>query len=206
MSKQQFFQQKSFLEMSGDEKEQLINKIGQAAYENEVTFHGCAQATLIALQQHLHLVDSASFKAIFKAINSLCAGLGRTGEGTCGPLVAGVMAIGLAYGREMQDNLRPAHESADYLESQRRTGILFDRFKAFYGGVQCRDLQKHLLRRAYNMRDPKDLAELHLIRDVHERCGEECRKGAELAARVILEPADALPEPEYIKNWQSPIT
>jgi len=66
----------------------------ERAYNYERQYHGCSQATLLALQEVLGLED----ESVFKSASSLCGGLALTGK-TCGALSAGVMVISMKYGR-----------------------------------------------------------------------------------------------------------
>jgi len=166
-------------EMSPEEKKKLIKKIGQDAYDYETLYHGCSQSTLAALQKHLDLEDPA----VFKSTSGLAGGVGRTGEGTCGALTAGVTAISLIYGR---DKLEPAIDSAGYVEAMRRSGILCDKFEEQFGSLKCHDIQRKVSGRAWNLRDDKERMEF--IEAMTAACSEVCQKAAQLAAEVILEP------------------
>ena len=171
--------------MSPEEKRELIKNIGQTAYYNEATYGGCSQATLAALQQHLGLDNVAAFKAA----SGLSGGIGLTGESACGGLAGGVMAIGLVYGR---DKLKGELESAGFQETLRLSGILCDRFVEQYGSIKCHDVQKIVQGRPFDMRDPEELAKIRAdIGKVHDLCGKVCQKAAELAAELILEPAES---------------
>lgn len=165
--------------LSPEEKKQLINKTAQAAFDNETNYMGCSQSTLAALQQHLSLEQPA----VFKSASGLAGGVGRTGEGTCGALVAGVIAISLICGR---DKLEPVLTSVGYQEAINRSATLCDRFEEQFGSLKCHDVQRKVTGRAWNLRDPKEREELHLT--AITACANVCRKAAELATEVILEP------------------
>ena len=60
----------------------------EKAYNYEREYHGCSQATLLALQEVLSLED----ESIFKSASFLCGGLAFMGK-TCGALTAGVMIL-----------------------------------------------------------------------------------------------------------------
>lgn len=165
--------------MSRREKKELIKKIGQGAYDNEMTCMGCSQTTLAALQKNLGLEEPS----VFRAASGLAGGVGRTGEGACGALVAGVMVVSLICGRE---KLEPASISNAYLEAMNRSGILCDRFVEHFGSLKCHDIQRKVTGRAWNLRDPEERNKLH--DGALAECSNVCRKAAELAAEIILEP------------------
>ena len=165
--------------MSPEEKKQLAKKIGQDAYDNEMQYHGCSQSTLAALLKHLNLENPA----VFKSTSGLAGGVGRTGEGTCGALSAGVTAISLIYGR---DKLESAMESAGYAEAMRRSGILCNKFAEQFGSLKCHDVQRKISGRDWNLNDEKE--RLEFISVMTPACSDVCRKTAEFATEVILEP------------------
>jgi len=165
--------------ISPEEKKQLIKKIGQDAHDNEMTNMGCSQTTLAALQKHLDLEEPATFKAA----SGLAGGVARTGEGACGALAAGVIAISLIYGR---DKLEPALTSTGYQEAMNRSAMLCDRFEEQFGSLKCHDIQRKVSGKAWNLRDPKEREKFHDA--ALGECANVCRKAAELAAEVILEP------------------
>lgn len=169
-------------EMSQVEKEKLIKKIGLDAHDNEAKYWGCAQSTLAAFQKYLNLKDPG----VFKSSTALAGGVGRTGGGACGALVAGVMVISLIYGR---DKLEPAEESTGYQEAMRLSGILCDKFEEEFKGLKCHDVQKKVFGRTWNLRDDKEREEF-IENGLHDTCADVCQKAAELAAAVILEPTE----------------
>ena len=161
--------------MSDDSK--LIEKAGNAAYEYEKTYHGCSQCVLKALQDTLDLGDGLTFKAA----SALAGGVARMGE-SCGSLLGGVLAIGLAFGR---DRLEVTSESEGYMKAHRVAGELGNRFKAEFGGTRCWDVQTGVFGRSFDLRDPLEM-KAFLEAGGHEKCPEVARKAAELAAEIIL--------------------
>ncbi|MFX0200056.1 MAG: C-GCAxxG-C-C family protein [Candidatus Hodarchaeota archaeon] len=154
----------------------LVRRIGDLAYYYEITYHGCSQSTLKALQDSLNIGDNLSFKAA----TALAAGIARTGE-ACGALLGGIMAIGLAYGR---DRLEEITES-EGLEAMDLSEKLYDRFKEEFGSIKCFDIQKEIFGRGFNLRDEKDREEFFKAYNPNG-CPQVVRKGAILAAELIL--------------------
>lgn len=168
-----------FRQMSPGEKQKVIKQIGQDARDNELNYRGCAQATLAALQKHLNIGSPA----VFQSASNLSAGIGRSGEGACGALSGGAIAIGLVFGR---DKLEPAVNSPGYQEGMNRTAKLCDRFQEQFAGIKCHDVQRKISGRAWNLRDPAE--QQSFMETAHPLCAEVCRKAAEFAAEIILEP------------------
>jgi len=57
--------------------EDIVRSIGDLAYYYELTYHGCSQCTLKALQDSLNIGDDLSFKAA----TALAAGIAMKGIG-----------------------------------------------------------------------------------------------------------------------------
>ncbi len=106
--------------------------IGEIAYNYEMQHHGCSQCTLLALQQYLGFEDELTFKAA----TFLCGGVAFMGH-TCGALSAGVMVLGMKYGRaNIEEGLAgllkgalPAHKLVRWFEGE-------------FGTTVCREISK----------------------------------------------------------------
>ncbi|MBI2831700.1 MAG: C_GCAxxG_C_C family protein [Chloroflexi bacterium] len=123
-------------------------------------------------------------EAAFKATSGLSGGLGRTGRSACGALSAGVMAIGLAYGRDKQEK---SGESSAYKETMRRAGLLCDKVEKEFGSTICRDIQLKIYGKTWNMRDPNVLEDMKATTQKEHKCADVTGKIAQFAAEVILD-------------------
>jgi len=72
-------------------KKELLEKIEQAAHNYERDYHGCSRCVLRSLQEHLNLGDDFTLQAS----TPLAVGIAFQGK-TCGALLGGLLAIGLA--------------------------------------------------------------------------------------------------------------
>ena len=156
--------------------EDLVREIGDLAYYYELTYHGCSQCTLKALQDSLNIGDNLSFKAA----TALAAGIARTGE-VCGALLGGVMAIGLTYGRDRLEEIT----ASKGLKALDLSAKLHDRFKEEFGTIKCSDIHKKLFGRSFNLRDERDREEFFKAYNP-DGCPQVVRKGAIFAAELIL--------------------
>jgi C_GCAxxG_C_C family probable redox protein len=167
--------------MSLEQKKELVRKIGQVAHDWEETWHGCASASLMGLVQNLGIENLAALKAT----TGLSGGLSSTGESACGALVGGIMVIGLVYGRGKPEK---ADESVAYQETNRRAGMLCDRFALEFGSTKCHDVQLKVYGKAWNMRNESGREDMLASLEKGNKCADVVRIVAELAAEVILEP------------------
>ena len=157
---------------------ELLEKIGKTAHNYERVYHGCSQCVLKALQEHLQLSDGEAFRAA----SALAGGVARMGE-TCGALSGGIMAIGLAYGREkLEDTTR----SLGYAKAMTLSIKLCERFEKEFGSVKCRDIQKSLFGRVFDLRNPRERGEF-VRAGGYEKCPEVVKNAARFAAELILE-------------------
>jgi len=164
---------------------QDIAAIGQTALEND-KLSGCSQAVLGALQQHLGLGGTDSFKAA----TVLSAGVARRGE-TCGALLGALMALGIACGREQMEDM------ASYSRAMAAAQQMVDEFKqelqSRFGFAQalettlCTDIQRRLFNRSFNLAR-EDERQSFLDAGGHDDhgCPLVCAVAAEIAARIIL--------------------
>src|SRR4030042_7102056 len=72
----------------------LLKRVEESAYDYEKAYHGCSQCVLQAIQDHLEVGDAATFRSA----SALAGGVALMGD-SCGALIAGIMALGLVFGR-----------------------------------------------------------------------------------------------------------
>jgi hypothetical protein len=70
---------------------ELLDTIEKVAHDYERDYHGRSRCVLKPLQDHLGLGDDSGLKAS----TTLAAGVAMRGE-TCGALLAGLLAVGVA--------------------------------------------------------------------------------------------------------------
>jgi C_GCAxxG_C_C family probable redox protein len=120
-------------------------------------------------------------KEIFKAMDAFAGGLGRSGDGTCGALSGGVAAISHRYGRGYFSN--PGERERCMILAKR----LHDRFVEEYGSIICRDIQKKIMGRSFNLWDPKDFEEFVAAGGHTVKCPEVVGKAAKWAVGLLRE-------------------
>lgn len=178
MSKSPVSVQKAW-EMSTEEKEQLLRKIEQDAYDNEVLYWGCSQAVLGALQRHLNLGNNE----VFRAASAFAGGVGMMRE-ACGALLGGVMAISSAYGRANFEAGKVGKEQPAFLEAAARANKFGERFKEKFGSLRCADIKAAVRGTEYDVVNTIESFE------AHKKCGDVTGPAARLAAEIILQPTE----------------
>jgi C_GCAxxG_C_C family probable redox protein len=132
-------------------REESIKRAYELGFSFEKEYGSCPQCVFAAVSEAL----GNGSREVFKAIDAFAGGLGRSGNGTCGALSGGVAAISRRYGRE------DFHALGDRERGMTLAKLLHDRFVEEYGSILCRDIQKKILGRSYDLWDPKDFEELH---------------------------------------------
>jgi len=132
---------------SKSSKEDTLNQLEQKAGDYEEMSGSCAQGTLLALQEQFYLGDASTLKAA-----TVMPGIALRGE-TCGAVIAALMAIGLAFGRDKLDDWD------GYFRALRPARRFCRRFENEFGSLMCRDVHTPLLGRTFNLADPSEAEE-----------------------------------------------
>ena len=151
-------------------REESLNQLEQKAGDYEELYDSCAQGTLLALQEHFNLGNAEVLKAA-----TAMPGIALRGD-TCGAVIGGIMALGLAFGREKPE------DGEAVLRTTKAARKLCRRFEQALGGCNCRDVQHHIFGRSFNLTDLKDGEEF-----IKAGAQKKCRLPAGTAARIVGE-------------------
>jgi C_GCAxxG_C_C family probable redox protein len=173
-------------EMTLEERNEILDRVQQKATSYQFEFRGCGQTVFYALQQEFNLSDNTD---AFKAANFLGYGIVREMD-ICGAFMGGIMAIGLAAGRDNFDEpLYPDAKDIDPATGLAKSAVkireFYQKFADKYGGTTCRALQENTYDKVYELADVKQSS---VFSQVHgEDCGEVAGQVARWAAEVILD-------------------
>jgi C_GCAxxG_C_C family probable redox protein len=160
-------------------KEELIEQAYQLAFKYEAERGSCPQCVLSALIETLDVGDSSTVKAV----DALAGGTALTTQGTCGALVGGLLAISSIVGRD--------YNSFKAGEKKRRVfryaKKLYDRFIDEYDSLLCKDVQKKIFGRSFNLLDPKEYEEFEKAGAHIDKCPVVSGNVARWTAKIILE-------------------
>ena len=155
-------------------REKLLDRVAWAAYYNDRVYEGCSRSVLKALQSHLHMSDGGALRAS----TALAGGVARMGE-TCGALIGGIMAIGLAFGREELEDIQAYRDTMDASRQ------MYNRFKEEFGSATCAGIQKKLFGRGFDLNREEESEAWYKAGGL-EKCPMVCAVGARFAADIIL--------------------
>ncbi|MFC1992930.1 C-GCAxxG-C-C family protein [Chloroflexota bacterium] len=163
------------------DREELLKQIESVAWECERDVHGCGRCALRTLMQYLNLGDKDDIDMFQKAILALSGGIAQERE-TCGAILGGIMAIGLAY-------FPGKIEDATVWDMMAVMQLIRKYYRAVekeVGHVRCWDIREVGLGRCYDTADPEEYQKF-LDAGGHELCAGVAGKAARIAAEFILE-------------------
>jgi len=158
-------------------KTQLLDEVQRKAAAYEIEGRNCAQGCLRALQEVFGIGDTLTYKAA-KAM----PGIAVRGE-TCGAVVAGLMAIGIVWGREDPADMQ------SYMDAIARGRRFCRWFEKEFGSVMCRDIVRQRFGKELNLASPDDAKEFARLNG-YEHCS--CVPGgvARMIGEMVLESRD----------------
>jgi len=161
-----------------DSKEELLKKAYDLAFKYEAERGSCPQCVLAALYETLNVGDPKTIQAC----QGLAGGTTLTTEGTCGALIGGLLAIGSVKGRTYEEFSEGKSKSIVY----KYTKELYDRFFEEYGSCLCKDVQKKIFGKSYDLLDVHGYSEFEEAGAHVDKCPDVSGKTAIWAAEIIL--------------------
>jgi len=128
-------------------QKEMLELLQLKAVENLRRYGNCAQASFVTLQEHFGLDDGKIFKAL-----TPFPGIALRGE-TCGAVIGSIMALGMVFGREKQDDY------SRFLDSLPPAREFCTSFEKKHGSTMCGDILESRLGRRFNLADPSGLDE-----------------------------------------------
>ncbi|RPH48606.1 MAG: C_GCAxxG_C_C family protein [Desulfobacteraceae bacterium] len=160
------------------ERNEIMDTAFKKAKQYEMKSGGCSQCTLSGIFDAMGVQNDD----IFKAATGLADGVGLTGNGHCGALSGGVLAIGYFFGRNKED----FSDMMKLIKANMLSKKLHDRFVKKYGTCRCADLQKSFFGRFYNLYDPEELTSA-MKAGLLETCSTLVGEAARMTTEIILE-------------------
>ncbi|MEM0049066.1 MAG: C-GCAxxG-C-C family protein [Candidatus Bathyarchaeia archaeon] len=149
------------------------------AFKYEAEYGSCPQAVLRAIYEVFNL---KGIENIIKSAHALAGGLGLSGNGTCGALTGGVLALGIFYGRSLEDMGK-----GRFLKSYAKAKELHDKFVKEFGSCICKDVQTKIFGRSFNLWDPEDHKKFEEMGGHRDKCTDVAGKVARWVVEMLLE-------------------
>ncbi len=161
---------------TGNNKQERIQRASTKAGDYEEMSVNCAQGTLAALQEEFELEGG---KELLKSATFFPGIMSR--KETCGALLGGLMALGLAYGRDKLFD--PAWSTPEANEEmfryRQKVWRYCEAFKEEYGSTMCGVIRPLLMGRDYDTMDPEERRQF-----IEDGGKKKCRIPPEAAARI----------------------
>jgi C_GCAxxG_C_C family probable redox protein len=154
------------------DKQALAERAYHTAMQYEIDYGCCPQCVLATVQESVGYVDDNTIKAS----HGLSGGCGLMGQGACGALTGGLMAISAKYGRE-RDKL----DSGRGMNNFKKSKDLVERFREEFGGITCEQLQKKFTGRTYDMWNADEYKAFSDAR------GNQCAHATALVTKWVVE-------------------
>ncbi len=158
--------------MSPLDKTQAAQQAYDKALRYELDYGCCPQCVLAAIQETVGVIDDATIKAS----HGLSGGGGLMGEGACGALTGGLMALSAKRGRD-RDKL----DKGRFIGNFQKGKDLVERFRTEFGGVTCQELQHQFTGRTYDMWKPEE------YRAFSDARGQKCALATAQVTKWVVE-------------------
>lgn len=123
-----------------------------------------------------------------KAATAFGGGIGRMGS-VCGALLGGAMALGLLYGRSIEE-MRKGHQSGKGKTEEKLallTKKLAEKFEKEYNSQLCNDIEKRLFGRSFDKWNPAERKKKEEMGAYTDKCPSVVGKAARWVAELILD-------------------
>lgn len=160
------------------EKQTMLEEVYKRAKSYELKGGNCAQCSLAAIFEVLGIND----ENVVRAATGFADGVGLSGDGHCGALSGGTLAIGYCFGRKQADLGRMGKQIRALL----LTKIFYERFVQEFSTCRCHDIQVRQFGRFFNLYDMEDL-KAAIAAGMAEQCSTLVGKAARLALEIILD-------------------
>ncbi len=158
--------------MTPQDKQLLAEAAYEKAVKYELDYGCCPQCVLATVQETIGIIDDQTIKAS----HGLSGGGGLLGQGTCGALTGGLMALSAKKGRD-----RNKLEKGRFINNFKIGKVLVERFKEEFGGITCEELQQQFTGRTYDMWDVKEYQQFDNDR------GNQCAHATGTVTKWIVE-------------------
>ena len=133
-------------------KSEIIRKSNELAIEYEAKYKGCGQCTFLAVIDALRwggleIIPKDMEDRFFPGVSVLTGGIGLSGEGTCGAIASGALAIGLALGLQ-RDTI---DESLFRQSCAIVRDALLNKYYEKYNSLLCKDIQRKSFGKAWDL-------------------------------------------------------
>ena len=162
-------------------RKDMLDKAFTLAKKYEMENGNCAQCVFSGVTEALGIENNE----VFRAATGFADGIGLTGDGHCGALSGGVMAISCLFGRKHDEFARRGKMMKALLLSRQLQTIFMEK----YGVCRCHDLQVKFYGKFFNLLEPGEM-EAAVKAGVMETCSTLAGEVAVMTLEMIFEQQD----------------
>ena len=159
-------------------REEMLEEVYKRAKAYELRGGNCAQCSLSAIFEVLGVEDDN----VVRSATGFADGVGLSGDGHCGALSGGTMAISYFFGRKKEDLARVGKQ----LKALSLAKNLHEQFVQEFSTCRCHDLQIKQFGRFFNLYETDDL-KAAIAAGMAEQCSTLVGKAARMALQIILD-------------------
>lgn len=159
-------------------KEEMLEEVYKRAKAYELRGGNCSQCSLAAIFEVLGVDD----ENVVRSATGFADGVGLTGDGHCGALSGGTMAISYFFGRKKEDLAKMGKQIKALLLAKK----FQEQFVTEFSACRCHDLQVKQFGRFFNLYDMEDMKAAHAA-GMAEGCSTLVGKAARMALAIILD-------------------
>ena len=158
--------------------EEMLQDVYKRAKAYELAGGNCAQCSLSAIFEVLG-VDEAN---VVRAATGFADGVGLSGDGHCGALSGGTMAISYFFGRKKEDLGKVGKQMKALILARK----LHEQFVRAFSTCRCHDIQVKQFGRFFNLFDMEEM-KAALAAGMPEACSSLVGETARMALQIILD-------------------
>ena len=155
-----------------EESSSLPDRAYDIAFDLDLQYGCCPQCVLTAVKETVGYVTDETIKAS----HGLSGGGSLTGQGACGALTGGLLALGAKKGRDA-DKLHRGRGMANFNAGKE----LVERFREEFGGITCEELQEQFSGRTWDMWKADE------YKGFGEARGDKCAHATGLVTKWVVE-------------------
>ena len=163
-------------------REEMLEEVYKRAKAYELRGGNCSQCSLSAIFEVLGVED----ENVVRSATGFADGVGLSGDGHCGALSGGTMAISYFFGRKKEDLGRMGKQIRSLLLSKK----FQEQFVAEFSACRCHDLQVNQFGRFFNLYNMEDM-KAAVCAGMPEKCSTLVGKTARMALKIILDEQEA---------------
>jgi len=163
-------------------KEEMLEEVFRRSKAYELKGGNCAQCSLAAIFEVLGVDD----ENVIRAATGFADGVGLSGDGHCGALSGGTIAISYFFGRKKEDLGKMGKQIKALLLAKK----FHEQFISEFSTCRCADIQKKQFGRFFNLYEMEDM-KAAVYAGMPEKCSTLVGKAARMALKIILDEQEA---------------